>query len=70
MSKCSMCHKWGLSDYMFKSIDPKDPTIRVCLSCKTLIKKYGRARAMEIISLNKRHDHKRKRWNNEKRNKN
>jgi len=67
MSKCSMCHKWGLSEYMLKPIDKNDKTIRVCLSCSTLIKKYGKAKALEIVSISNKHNDKKKRWNNGKR---
>jgi len=63
MSKCIFCGLWGLKDFMLKPL-ADDKTQRVCLSCSTLIKKYGKAKAREITSNSKRLDNKRKRWNN------
>jgi hypothetical protein len=62
MTKCSLCHQYNMHEFMFKQIDPIDPTIRVCLSCSTLIKKYGKIKALELLSNTKRRDNKQKSW--------
>jgi hypothetical protein len=61
MAKCVICKQWGMQKNMLKTIDENKPTIKACFMCYHLIKKYGKDKAMEIISFNKHMDNKNRR---------